>query len=461
MIKNTQIMKTLLVVCLMTSVCTFDAIAQATVNVESVFKLKWKVNIGLTTYRTNIIYHKGMVVVGSNGEDRKSEQDDGDGVYLIDAKKGKIEQQIRPASKGDQDVNGVAIGQRKLFFGSDHNYFYCYSLKGKKLWEYATFPDKGKGQGDVEGCPVLVKLNGDRYLDVVFMVEGVGVVALDGKTGKELWKYTEQRGEGAFMASPVVYDVNKDGTPDVLFGGKGKVKDGNTYGNYFFALNGKNGKTLWQYPVYSGHKTSPMLLKQGRKTQLVAAETYSDVHFFDPSNGKRERYINLKELDGGISGLYSSPVISPKGTLIIGSSWWGKNDGIWITTTDPKHFENDRNGDKMLKYAQRKFYKTGRVSSTAFVADVLGTKDYQLGMCTEAGELLLFDEQGTLLKRLKLPAGVEATPLVKDIDRNRKLDILIAASDGFLYCYEAPKKRGKVFWGQFRGDNTNQAIIKR
>lgn len=458
MIKNNQFMKVLLV-CLMASVYSSAGI-MAQANIESVFKLKWKTKIGLTSYRTNIIYHKGMVVVGSNGQERNATDDDQDGVYIINAKTGKIVRHILPTQGDDQDVNGVAIAQKKLFFGSDHNRFYCYSLKGKKLWEYTTFATQGKAQGDVEGCPVLAKLNGDKYLDPVFLVEGVGLVALDGKTGKELWKYTYMHGEGAFMASPVVYDANKDGTPDVIFGGKGKATNRNSYGNYFFALNGKNGQELWKKPVYSGHKTSPILVKQGRETYLVAAESYSDVHFLDPSNGKRLRYINLNEFDGGISGLYSSPIISPKGSLIIGSAWWGKNDGVWVTPTQPKHFVNDRNGDKVLKKNQRKFYKAGRVSSSAFVADVLGKKAYQLGICTEGGELLLFDEQGGLLKRFKLPSGVEAMPLVKDIDRNRKLNILVAGYDGYLYCYEAPKKRGRVFWGQFRGDNTNQAIVK-
>jgi hypothetical protein len=67
---------------------------------------------------------------------------------------------------------------------------------------------------------------------------------------------------------------------------------------------------------------------------------------------------------------------------------------------------------------------------------------------------------GTDAQTLLLPAGSEATPFVGDIDNDKKLELLVATYDGNLYCYQLPLKKAKVFTGQFRHDNKNQATLR-
>ena len=64
---------------------------------------------------------------------------------------------------------------------------------------------------------------------------GSGAVAMDGKSGKELWvQYTS---EGVFAIN-CNGDITLDGVPDCLLGGRGGV---------FVAVDGKTGKRLWSF----------------------------------------------------------------------------------------------------------------------------------------------------------------------------------------------------------------------
>ncbi|PLX03305.1 MAG: hypothetical protein C0594_10655, partial [Marinilabiliales bacterium] len=227
-------------------------------DIETVFPLKWKVKTGLSTYRSNIIFDNNKIYIGSNGVDRNKNNDSLDGVFIIQAESGKILHHIQAPILGDNDVNGVLVNSGKLYFGSDNYHFYCYTEEGKKIWEYAT-------EYDVESCPVLVNISNDETPDIVFTVEGKGLVALDGKTGRELWKFHTDFSRG-FNGTPAVYDINQDGQEDLLIGGEGIPSTNETeswkrvsYGDHFYAINGKDGSVLWKYEVGSKIHSSPLV----------------------------------------------------------------------------------------------------------------------------------------------------------------------------------------------------------
>ena len=107
-------------------------------NIQSVFKEKWKTDIGVTTFRTNIIYDdfSDIIIVGSNGKSRALLGDNKDGVYLLNPKTGIIKTHLKSKSVTDSDVNGVAVSENYIYFGNDNSMFYCSNKSGKKVWEF-------------------------------------------------------------------------------------------------------------------------------------------------------------------------------------------------------------------------------------------------------------------------------------------------------------------------------------
>lgn len=441
--------------------------AQNIQKIEDVFPVKWKTYIGQTTYRSNILLHQNKIWVGSNGNTlERNANDENDAVFALDTKTGNVLAKIQPIGKPndtetpDFDVNGIAIEGTKLFFGTDYKVLYCYDIDKKEfLWQYSTPTDAvGGNYGNIESCPLLADLNGDGESDVVITVRGKGVVAVNGKTGKPIWVNILSQAEGAFLTSPCSVDVNKDNVPDIITGGWGTE-----YESYLYALDGKNGKILWQFRLGSGLKSSPSIIHKGKKTAILVASTYSIVYMVD-LKGQPLYAVNLNMPEqapffGGISGLFASPILTPNETLGIGSAWWSdKQDGFWVTHLQ-KATLNEEKGLKVVDRSLSNFTSANRISASAVVAQV-NNKNWQLIVPTEKGRLLLYDEKKKTMQTFQLPAGSETTPFIGDIDGDRKLELLLATYDGYLYCYQLPLKKAKVFVGQFRQDNKNQATIR-
>ena len=362
------------------------------------FPLKWRTEIGRTTFRTTLLYTNGKIIAPSNGLSDRPRGDELGGVFILDPSTGVVERHMKTPGEGDKDVNGVAVYQNHLFFGDDDNKFGRYDFSGKPSWIVTV-------GGDVEGAPALGDLNSDGFPDVVFATEAGELLALDGNTGALLWRYLtewenapgkyEYLESKAFIASPTLCDVNGDDIEDVLIGARNAT---------FYAINGKSGRPLWKYHTGTGIHGSAYVSNKERELEIVVAEAYGTIHFVD-MDGKLKRQVVLSQpsFGGAIQGLFSSPVLDPFGDLAIGTSWWGKEDGFYYF---PSTSENPNSG----------FTFAGRISATPVLADLVGGNDAETVIVTESGYLLLFERVNNLVGRFKLPAGAEATPLVADID---------------------------------------------
>lgn len=410
------------------------AIAQD--KVTDLFPQKWQTKIGVSTYRTNMLFHQGSVFIGSNGLDRNQKVDDLDGVYQLNAKTGAIEHHFKCPLLGDNDVNGIAIGDNKLFFGSDNHYFFCFDLKSKKeLW-------KTNVPNDVESCPQLADLNGDQILDVGFPVEGDAFYALDGKSGGVLWSNGSISCHSGNV-SPLIYDVNQDGTMDFISSGRGTPNSNETagfkmqhYGDYHLALNGKDGSYLWLVETGAGVHASPNFYSHKNKTELLFLDAYGEFLHVD-MQGKI-----LTRVGFGYDN-FSSPLVTKDEYLIIGGGSLEFNSNA-ITCDD--------SGKPCFVKEEAVYTGTkaeGRISASTMLADVLNKKKDQLIGVTESGTLFISETNGKPIRLLALPAGAEASVFIKDIDGDGKLEILIADLAGNLTCYDT-NSRAKASHGAFR-----------
>ena len=123
-------------------------------------------------------------------------------------------------------------------------FFLCFillaitSCSDEKQTEWITYFD---GTGTYSS-PRVADLNKDGVLDIIMGAGGredvysdTAVVALDGATGKLLWKLS---GENQFVGSAIFKDINRDGIPDVFIGGRWAE---------LAAINGADGTPLWKF----------------------------------------------------------------------------------------------------------------------------------------------------------------------------------------------------------------------
>ncbi len=396
---------------------------------------KWEVRIGLTSFKTAIHgLANGIVAVGSNGNLRDGVNDSADGVYFIDGRSGQIARRIHWSESADLDVNGIALSDRTVAFANHNGGVGVTSLVGTmpRLWWRSV-------GAAVKGAVGLADLNADGTADLVFGTMGGQVVALDGKTGADIWRvlipFKPQftvPSEKSIVASPALVDLNQDGIRDVVIG----ARNGSVY-----AINGKTGTVIWEWRTrYPSGVHASVIVWQD---QLIVAESYGRVTWLD-GRGRERRRVTVTSADTQVQGLFSSPVAFPDGTVVVGSSWPTGTSGIWVIPG---------NEDRAPI-----FYPAGRVSATAVIADGLGMGRLQAYVVTESGLLWVIDSDGKVLQTHALPSGAEATPLIVDLDQDGQLELVIAGLDRSLRCYQLPGS-GPVWWGSFRGNFNNTGVL--
>lgn len=396
---------------------------------DKVFKPSWKTKIGVSTYRTNIVLHNGSIFIGSNGLDRNSISDSLDGVFELDPKTGKIKHQFTVPIYGDNDVTGIALDGDLLFFGTDNYSLYCFNIKSKKMLWFKNLPY------DVESKPALADINGDGIVDVFFSVQHNGFYLLDGLTGDEIWKFDKIKAHEG-NPSPLAIDCNQDGINDFVVSGSKydeygadyvSIQDTSFRGNFHFALDGKSGKMLWIKEASSGVHSSPSIIQFDEKSVLVFSDYLGLTQGIDFS-GNIVFQIPLDNY-GSVSS-----IIQYENSLLI--------NGNMIVPIPKSSFEKDVT-NSFLKYTALDdiiYLETkGFISSTPSIADVLNKGNLQFIICSEEGTCYLANKNG-LIKTFKLPSGIEAPMLLKDIDKDGIIEILISDLAGNLTCYKTKCK---------------------
>src|SRR3989338_6003943 len=262
----------------------------------SQFPLQWKTQIGVTTYRTNIVFHKGLIYICSNGISRDNRNDKLDGVYAIDPKTGAVKATYKVPFAGDNDVTGISIADNKLFFGTDNFYFFCFDL-------------------------------------VSFSVEGSGFYALNGVDGSAIWQQDSISSHNGNVPSLLI-DINGDGVKDIVNAGRGTANSNDIagfkmahYGDYHFALNGKSGELLWIRETGAGVHTPPFAFTENGQQRIALLDCYGEFQIVDLMG------ILLSRTNLGY-GWFSSPVMTRDQHLIVGRYGMLYNDAVLESTED-------------------------------------------------------------------------------------------------------------------------------
>lgn len=403
--------------------------ASAQEQFSKAFPLQWKTKIGVTTYRTNMVFQNGSIYIGSNGLDRNFRNDSLDGVVRVDAKTGKVIMRYCPPIAGDNDVTGIALDGNKLYCGSDNYTFYCYDVSsGSELWKYPV-------PYDVESAPVLADFTGDGKKDVFFCVERYGFYALNGVDGTLIWKNDSISSHNGNTAA-LPYDVNNDGVMDLLSAANGYAH---------CALDGKTGNLLWTEEAESGINSSPFLVNMNGRQLVAFVDTYGQFQLITPQGD-----VILKN-DFGYNQ-FMLPVINSKNILYLGALAVDLSPKYWMgQDTDGSEDENEDTYVVLHESAPAfsALKEETTISASVVLADVLGKGSMQALVATENGTVIMRNDRGENIKLYKLPKGAEATMFVQDIDGDGKLEILIADLDGYLSCYSTASK-GKVEVGGYR-----------
>lgn len=417
-----------------------------------VLEPSWVAPVGLTAWFTTILPLDGQVYVASLGADFNDPQDEADGVVRVDGRSGAAELLFIPPAEhcGPRDVIGLAAGDDGLLVACHNGSVSCIDADGKPRW-HAHVGDP------IIGPPLAADANQDGVTDVMVPTRAGRVVALNGRQGRTMWVASVARpptGHTMLGATLSLGDVLPGAEPELVVSmPAGEVA----------VLSARSGQVLWRHelaagtlagalcrtgawragpPAYLGDRGASIWSLVSSGTSLEAVRWQALALRRDETLVAALRGLGLQEeggeqlpLGGQLlvacpTGDYGGQRGAVSGLAPEGERWRLPIDGaVWGTPAVA-----DLNADGHPEIV---------------VASIEPRADGGL-----AGVVTIVSGSGHCLARLVLPAPIECSPVVADVDGDSRLEVLVADQSGRLHCLRTGGY-GPVEWGTLGGDSHN------
>lgn len=159
------------------------------------------------------------------------------------------------------DLNGDGVGDivfgagREEFKACDSAVIALNGLNGEVLWKVPSVDH-------IFGSAILKDLDGDAIDDVFIGGRSAEFMAINGRTGKIIWKFDKKKGGVKwynFYNGQFIKDQDNDGVADILISNGGNVLAApfdkkNRYPGYLMVLSSKSGKLLAKAPMPDGNE---------------------------------------------------------------------------------------------------------------------------------------------------------------------------------------------------------------
>lgn len=172
----------------------------------------WKLALPGMAGSTPIVWGERLFLTSADGDNLVLLCVGTDGRQIWKRKLGSGEQLFRRGEGNQTSASPSTDGSRVYAFIGTGD-FACFDFEGKELWKFNAQERYGKFRIQ-HGMHTTPLLHGDRLYLSLLHDGGMGVIALDKTTGKEVWKVerpTDGRGEGRHSyASPCLWQNGKD-----------------------------------------------------------------------------------------------------------------------------------------------------------------------------------------------------------------------------------------------------------
>jgi outer membrane protein assembly factor BamB len=299
-----------------------------------------------------------------------------------------------------QITSGTGAGQTREISQTDAN----------KIWTYDAFSPIPDATSHYKVIPAY---DSDGYYQHAGTLVGTAlyvccfdgqIVRLNATTGAMVWRY--QTGE-SIEPFPLVMDVDGDGQAEVCVG---------SVDGYFYCLNSATGALKWRTkPSSTGDDgmdafVSAADIDGDGVIEILASSRSNNVYVLNGQTGA----VKHATIDMG-ADVDDRPAIFADGRFVVGNDL----GIVWCFNTDGTlHWQ-----------AQLAPGGIG-INSSPSIVDFGSHGGVVAVSCDMSGTVGAYSEAGAMVGQFRMPAGIEGTPLIADLDGDGNVEFLISTLDG-------------------------------
>jgi outer membrane protein assembly factor BamB len=286
---------------------------------------------------------------------------------------------------------------------------------------------------NVKSPPTVGDINDDRELEIVFGSNDKYLYALD-RYGNELWNFAVL---GSIVNSPTIGDIDGDGLNEIIFGGI--FQDGGDPNLY--VLNGEDGSLIWQFESagvggsHRGFQASALLhdLNDDGFDDVLIGSMDSYFYAFNGTNGDIIWQSEAFE--------HFIRASSPLGDL-------DKDGDLEVIVADNHAIV--RNYDAVTGTLEWERNIGYGIEATPLLADVDGDHFFEIILFTiggqgSSGDVVILNHDGSELWRSNVHIYFYTSPTILDIDGDGLVDIIGGDSnDHTIIAYKGTN--GAILW---------------
>lgn len=293
-------------------------------------------------------------------------------------------------------------------------------------------------------APSVADLDGDGYLDIVY-IDKIGYVkVINGKTRKPLWKNSSSY-HIQLPLSVVIADMNNNQLSDILIPADNSI---------IYAIDGKTGTEIWSSPLLGGlFSGNPVVADfNGDELQdIFICSQLGQIHIGYGAFGNPE-WTTL-QVEAEIKCTPSAGDVDNDGLpeVVVGT----ENGKVLIFDGIKNNFSQIVNINEEFQKAKGSFFEDHPIRQRIAIGKLNSDNYADFVVLTEANHIIAID--GKELKRLWFDnlesgyaGGTLAPPTIADLNNDRRLEVVLVTNDNKVIAYEGLGKGGgqkRINWG--------------